>query len=155
MTTVLTYGTFDLFHVGHLNLLQRLSALGERLIVGVSTDEFNATKGKRTVVPYTDRARIVESIKGVDLVIPENSWDQKTTDIAEHSVDTFAMGDDWTGKFDELSTLCDVVYLPRTQGISSTDMKKVLNILDPAHLNQLHEALTSMSHVLEHYRDLD
>ena len=155
MTTVLTYGTFDLFHVGHLNLLNRLAALGDRLIVGVSTDEFNATKGKSTVVPYQDRAAIVQGIKGVDLVIPESAWDQKPRDIQEFSVDVFAMGNDWEGKFDELKNLCEVVYLPRTQGVSSTEMKTLLNILDPEHLDQLHEALTSMSKVLEHYRDLD
>lgn len=154
MTTVLTYGTFDLFHVGHLNLLNRLSALGDRLVVGVSSDEFNATKGKSTVVPFADRAAIVQGIKGVDLVVPENSWDQKLNDIREYDVDIFAMGDDWTGKFDELSSACKVVYLPRTQGISSTQMKSLLNVLDPTHLDQLHEALTSMSKVLDHYRDL-
>ncbi len=154
MTTVLTYGTFDLFHIGHLNLLNRLAALGDRLVVGVSTDEFNATKGKSTVVPYDDRAAIVQGIKGVDLVIPENSWEQKAHDIQEYDVDIFAMGDDWAGKFDELSSACKVVYLPRTQGISSTQMKTLLNVLDPAHLDQLHEALTSMGKVLDHYRDL-
>lgn len=155
MTTVLTYGTFDLFHVGHLNLLQRLADLGDRLIVGVSTDEFNAGKGKHTVVSYDNRARIVESIKGVDLVIPEQSWAQKVDDIREHGVDIFAIGDDWAGKFDELREHCEVVYLPRTQGISSTEMKQVLGILDPNHLTQLHEALSTMGQILEHYRDLD
>ncbi len=154
MTTVLTYGTFDLFHIGHLNLLKRLAELGDRLIVGVSSDEFNATKGKSTVVPFDDRAAIVQNIKGVDLVIKENSWAQKVTDIREHEVDIFAIGDDWAGKFDDLSSECEVVYLPRTHGVSSTQMKSLLNVLDPNHLEELHQALTSMGKVLDHYRDL-
>lgn len=153
-TTVLTYGTFDLFHIGHLNLIRRLTALGDRLIIAVSTDEFNAGKGKTSVVSYEDRARIVESIKGVDLVIPETSWEQKRTDVVEHGVDVFAIGDDWRGKFDELEELCRVEYLPRTDGISSTEIKQMLRVLDPEHLNEMQDALTTMSRLLEHYRDL-
>src|SRR3954471_10506568 len=107
MTTVLTYGTFDLFHIGHLNMINRLAELGDRLVIAVSTDEFNAVKGKTSVVSYEDRARIVASIKGVDLVIPEASWDQKVADIKEHEVDVFAIGDDWAGKFDELKDMCE------------------------------------------------
>lgn len=154
MTTVLTYGTFDLFHIGHLNLIQRLAELGDRLIIAVSTDEFNAIKGKTSVVSYADRAKIVNSIKGVDLVIPETSWDQKITDIKEHDVDVFAIGDDWTGKFDELKDLCEVVYLSRTDGISSTEIKQMLRVLDPTHITEMQEALSVMSRLLEHYRDL-
>ena len=153
-TTVLTYGTFDLFHIGHLKLLQRLSALGDRLVVGVSTDEFNAGKGKSSVVSYEDRAAIVGGIKGVDLVIPETSWEQKASDIREHDVDVFAIGDDWTGKFDELKELCEVVYLTRTDGISSTEIKQMLRVLDPTHITEMQEALAVMSRLLEHYRDL-
>lgn len=154
MTTVLTYGTFDLFHIGHLNLINRLRTLGDRLVIGVSTDEFNAGKGKTSVVSYEDRARIIESIKGVDLVIPETSWEQKVTDIKEHDVDIFAIGEDWTGKFDELKALCEVVYLPRTDGISSTEIKQMLRVLDPSHITEMQDALSVMSRLLEHYRDL-
>ncbi len=154
MTTVLTYGTFDLFHIGHLNLIQRLTELGDRLIIAVSTDEFNAGKGKTSVVSYEDRAKIVNSIKGVDLVIPETSWDQKVRDIKEHDVDVFAIGDDWAGKFDELKELCEVVYLTRTDGISSTEIKQMLRVLDPTHITEMQDALSVMSRLLEHYRDL-
>src|SRR5690348_11709621 len=154
MRTVLTYGTFDLFHVGHLRLIERLAAMGDRLVVGVSTDEFNAGKGKSSVVAYEDRAAIVSAIKGVDLVIPENDWAQKRADIVEHGVDVFVMGDDWTGKFDELSDLCEVVYLPRTTGISSTSIKQMLGGLDAGHLDELQRAVTTLSGLLDHYRDL-
>ena len=154
MTTVLTYGTFDLFHIGHLNLIERLSQMGDRLIIAVSTDEFNAGKGKTSVVSYEDRARIISSIKGVDLVIPETSWEQKASDIKEHDVDIFAIGEDWAGKFDELKELCEVVYLPRTDGISSTEIKQMLRVLDPSHITEMQDALAVMSRLLEHYRDL-
>lgn len=154
MRTVLTYGTFDLFHVGHLRLIERLAAMGDRLVVGVSTDEFNAGKGKTSVVSYQDRADIVSSIKGVDLVIPENSWEQKRADIVEHEVDVFVMGDDWTGRFDELKELCEVVYLPRTKGISSTSIKQMLGGLDAGHLDELQRAVTTLTGLLDHYRDL-
>ena len=154
MTTVLTYGTFDLFHIGHLNMINRLAALGDRLVIAVSTDEFNAGKGKSSVVSYEDRAKIVSSIKGVDLVIPETSWDQKVSDIKEYGVDIFAIGDDWAGKFDELKELCEVVYLTRTDGISSTEIKQMLRVLDPSHIAEMQDALSVMSRLLEHYRDL-
>ncbi len=154
MTTVLTYGTFDLFHIGHLNMISRLAELGDRLVIAVSTDEFNAAKGKSSVVSYEDRATIVSSIKGVDLVIPEMSWDQKSSDIKEYDVDIFAIGDDWSGKFDELKELCEVVYLSRTEGISSTEIKQMLRVLDPAHITEMQDALSVMSRLLEHYRDL-
>lgn len=154
MTTVLTYGTFDLFHIGHLRLIERLAALGDRLIVGVSTDEFNAGKGKRSVVSYDDRAAIVQSIKGVDLVLPERSWEQKRADIVEHGVDVFVMGDDWAGKFDELSDVCEVRYLPRTSGVSSTEIKEMLRTLDPVHIEEMQTALGTLTRLLEHYRDL-
>lgn len=124
--TVITYGTFDLFHIGHLKLLQRLKSLGDRLIVAVSTDEFNAGKGKTTVIPYEQRAEIVANIKCVDLVIPESSWEQKITDVQKYNVDIFAMGNDWEGKFDFLKEYCEVVYLERTTGISSTQLKQTL-----------------------------
>lgn len=124
--TIITYGTFDLFHIGHLKLLQRLKSLGDELIVAVSTDEFNTIKGKKTIIPYAQRAEIVENIKCVDMVIPENDWEQKTKDVQKYNIDVFAIGNDWEGKFDFLKEYCDVVYLDRTDGISSTQLKNTL-----------------------------
>lgn len=121
--TVLTYGTFDLFHIGHLRLIERMRQIGDKIIVGVSTDEFNRLKGKFSLIPYADRAAIVGAVKGVDLVIPETCWEQKESDIRTHGVSHFVMGSDWTGKFDHLRELCEVVYLPRTVGISSTSIR--------------------------------
>lgn len=138
--TILTYGTFDMFHIGHLKLLQRLKKLGDKLIVAVSTDEFNAVKGKKTIIPYDQRAAIVEAIKYVDLVIPEESWEQKVQDIQKHNVSVFAMGDDWNGKFDFLKEHCEVVYLPRTEDISSTDLKDQLKKISQINLNDLNQA---------------
>lgn len=148
---VLTYGTFDLFHIGHLNLLQRLKELGDVLVVGVSTDEFNASKGKQTIVSFQDRLRIVQNIKCVDLAIAENSWDQKRDDIQKHGVSVFGIGDDWKGKFDELADLCEVVYLPRTADVSSTSMKKLLNVLDKTHIDELRQALGIISTIIERF----
>ena len=127
--TVITYGTFDLFHVGHLRLLQRAKTFGDRLIVGVSTDEFNEIKGKKTIIPYEQRAEIVANIKCVDLVIPEKSWKQKTDDVKNYDVDFFVIGEDWKGKFDFLKESCEVIYLPRTKGISTTQLKNVIKNL--------------------------
>ena len=124
---VITYGTFDMFHIGHLLLLQRLKELGDTLIVGVSTDEFNQIKGKKTLIPYKDRATIVENIKCVDFVLPETDWNQKIIDIKKYNVDIFAIGDDWRGKFDFLSKYCQVIYLERTADISTTFLKNTLN----------------------------
>lgn len=121
---ILTYGTFDLFHHGHVRLLQRLSALGSELIVGVSTDEFNAIKGKQCFMPYEQRRMILESCRYVSRVIPEENWDQKRTDIVNYNVSTFAMGDDWAGKFDDLSDLAEVLYLPRTENVSTTELRE-------------------------------
>ena len=129
MKTVITYGTFDLFHVGHLRLLERAKALGDRLVVAVSTDTFNEGKGKKTIIPYADRAEIVAAINCVDEVIPENNWEQKRNDIRDHNVTTFVMGADWEGKFDELKELCEVVYLPRTDNISTTELKRSMAII--------------------------
>ena len=122
--TVLTYGTFDLFHIGHVRLLRRLSEMGDRLIVGCSTDEFNAIKGKACVMPFEERAEILRACSYVTEVIPENDWAQKRADIQALAVDIFAMGDDWAGKFDDLADLCEVIYLPRTEDVSTTDLKK-------------------------------
>ena len=129
MKTVITYGTFDLFHVGHLKLLERARALGDRLVVAVSTDKFNEGKGKRTAIPYADRAAIVRAIRFVDEVIPEESWEQKTHDVRRLGVDVFVMGDDWRGKFDNLKPLCEVVYLPRTDMVSTTSIKEAVALL--------------------------
>lgn len=126
MKTVLTYGTFDLLHVGHINLLRRARELGDRLIVGLSTDEFNRVKEKKAYYSYNDRKIILESLRFVDKVIPENNWEQKVQDVLEHNVDVFVMGDDWKGKFDFLSEYCKVIYLPRTIGISTTQIKNDL-----------------------------
>lgn len=126
MKRVITYGIFDLFHIGHLNLLKRAKALGDYLIVAVSSDEFNLQKGKVCKIKDTDRMQIVEAIKYVDQVIPETSWDQKIEDVKKYDVDVFVMGDDWKGKFDFLKDYCEVVYLPRTEGISSTQLKEEL-----------------------------
>ncbi len=124
--TIITYGTFDMFHIGHLKLLQRLKALGDKLIVAVSTDEFNQVKGKKVIIPFHQRKEIVENIKCVDLVIPEDNWEQKVTDVAKHDVDVFAIGADWEGHFDFLKEHCEVTYLERTDGISTTQLKDTL-----------------------------
>jgi glycerol-3-phosphate cytidylyltransferase len=124
MRTILTYGTFDLFHVGHLNLLKRARALGDRLVVALSTDEFNLNmKSKVTAIPYEDRKIILEELRCVDLVIPEENWEQKVLDIKRYHIDTFVIGHDWEGEFDFLKEHCEVVYLPRTDNISTTDIK--------------------------------
>ncbi|KAA3619692.1 MAG: glycerol-3-phosphate cytidylyltransferase [Calditrichaeota bacterium] len=123
MKKIITYGTFDLFHYGHLRILQRAKSLGDYLIVAVSTDEFNALKGKKCTYPYSHRAQIVEAIKYVDEVIPEENWEQKERDIVENKVDIFVMGNDWKGKFDHLKTQCQVKYLSRTEDISTTEVK--------------------------------
>ena len=123
---VITYGTFDMFHIGHLKLLQRLQELGDELIVAVSTDEFNQLKGKKVLIPYEQRAEIVSNIKGVDRVIPEENWEQKIEDIKRYDIDIFAIGEDWKGEFDFLKEYCEVVYLPRTKNISTTKLKKSL-----------------------------
>jgi len=126
MKKVITYGTFDLFHIGHLNVLQRAKSDMDYLVVAVSTDEFNEGKGKKTIIPFEQRMEIVKNIKCVDEVIAENSWSQKEDDIRKYNIDRFVIGDDWKGKFDELSKLCEVVYLTRTENISSTSLKKAL-----------------------------
>lgn len=123
MKRVITYGTFDLLHRGHINLLKRAKELGDYLIVGVSTDEFNALKGKKAYYSYADRKYILEAIRYVDQVIPEENWDQKITDVQKYHIDTFVIGNDWRGQFDFLKPYCEVIYLPRTQGISTTQIK--------------------------------
>ncbi|ANU22589.1 glycerol-3-phosphate cytidylyltransferase [Planococcus donghaensis] len=123
MKKVITYGTFDLIHHGHINILKRAKENGDYLIVGLSTDEFNAIKGKAAYHSYEERKLILEAIKYVDEVIPESNWGQKVSDITNNKVDLFVMGSDWEGKFDELMDYCEVIYLPRTEGISTTKIK--------------------------------
>ena len=131
MKTILTYGTFDLFHVGHVRLLERLKALGDRLIIGCSTDEFNNLKGKKCIFSYKDRREILCACKYVDFVFAEESWEQKVADVKKYNVDMFSIGDDWAGEFDflEAEGHCRVVYLPRTEGISTTDVRSTVNHL--------------------------
>lgn len=121
---ILTYGTYDLLHIGHIKLLKRAKALGDYLIVGLSTDDFNRLKHKDCFLPYEQRKAVLESIRYVDKVIPEENWEQKKWDIEKHKVDVFVMGNDWEGKFDELKKYCKVVYLQRTENISTTMLKK-------------------------------
>lgn len=132
MKKVITYGTFDLLHVGHINLLRRAKALGDYLVVVLSSDEFNAIKNKKAYYPYEDRKIILEAIKYVDEVLPEYTWEQKIDDVVNNKIDVFVMGDDWEGKFDFLKDYCEVVYLPRTEGISTTKIKSDLNSKDTA-----------------------
>lgn len=149
MKTVITYGTFDLLHVGHIRLLKRLRSLGDQLIVGISSDEFNAIKGKKSFFSYEERAEIVESCKYVTSVFPEHHWEQKKSDITKHNADIFAMGDDWEGKFDELSSICDVVYLPRTEDISTTDIKKALSGINFDELDKIESSLHDVINIVK------
>jgi glycerol-3-phosphate cytidylyltransferase len=146
--TIITYGTFDLFHIGHLQILKRLKEMGDRLVVGVSTDDFNKEKGKKTIIPFSDRLEIIKSIKYVDEAFAEENWNQKVSDIKKYNAQTFAMGSDWTGKFDHLKAHCTVLYLPRTDGISSTEIKKSLQLLSTAHIQDLKQALDLISSIV-------
>ena len=128
MKRVITYGTFDLLHYGHINLLRRAKALGDYLIVALSTDEFNwREKQKKSYFSYDERKAMLEAIRYVDLVIPEENWGQKKADVEKYHVDVFVIGDDWTGQFDFLRDQCEVVYLPRTPEISTTKIKTELH----------------------------
>ena len=133
MKRILTYGTFDLLHYGHIRILERAKKLGDYLIVALSTDEFNAIKNKKSYYTYEQRKMILEACRYVDLVIPENNWEQKVDDVKNYHADIFVMGDDWEGnpKFELLREYCDVVYLPRTEGISTTKIKKELGLQQP------------------------
>ena len=124
MKRIITYGTFDVLHYGHINLLKRAKALGDYLIVALSSDEFNEVKNKKSYYTYEQRKKILEACRYVDLVIPECNWEQKISDIKKYEADIFVMGDDWKGKFDFLKDYCDVVYIPRTPDVSSTQTKK-------------------------------
>lgn len=137
MPTVITYGSFDLFHIGHLRLFRRLREMGDRLAVGVSTDDFNRLKGKQTIIPFEHRIEIVRAIREVDVAFPETRWEQKADDIRTYDAEIFAMGEDWRGRFDDLASLCRVVYLPRTRGVSSSALRNELFAQDGEQLKDL------------------
>lgn len=142
MKRILTYGTFDLLHYGHIRLLQRAKALGDYLIVAVSTDEFNELKGKKAYHDYETRKKMLEAIRYVDLVIPEENWEQKISDVKDYNVDVVVMGSDWAGsdRFNYLNEYCEVVYLDRTEGISTTKIKEDLGLQEPVNgINQIPE----------------
>ncbi|MBO5896831.1 MAG: glycerol-3-phosphate cytidylyltransferase [Clostridia bacterium] len=130
MKRILTYGTFDLLHYGHIRILKRAKELGDYLVVALSTDEFNATKGKKAYHSYETRKKMLEAIRYVDLVIPENNWEQKIQDIKDYKIDVCVMGDDWAGsdKFDYLKEYCEVKFLERTPGVSTTMIKNDLQL---------------------------
>lgn len=149
--TILTYDTFDLFHIVHLRLLQRLRALGDRLVMSVSTDEFNQSKGKQTIVPFVDRAEIISALSCVDQAIPETCWEQKAGGIKQHQVGVLGAGDDWRCKFDDLDSVCEAVNLPYTVGISSTQISNSLKVLSVEHVRELKQALDLMSANVERF----
>ncbi len=124
---ILTYGTYDLLHYGHVMLLRRARALGDSLAVGLSSEEFNAIKGKKSAMSYDERKSLLEELRCVDEVFPEHNWEQKTGDIQRLGASVLVMGDDWQGKFDHFGKFCDVVYLSRTPEISSTLLRKALS----------------------------
>jgi len=124
MKRIVTYGTFDIIHSGHIRLLRRARELGDELYVGLSSDSFNLVKHKQSLLDFTNRKIILEAIRYVDFVFAEEDWEQKKEDIAKYAIDVFVMGDDWRGKFDFMEEYCDVVYLPRTPNISTTMLKK-------------------------------
>lgn len=147
MSKLLTYGTFDLFHVGHVRLLKRLKGLTDKLVVGVSTDEFNSVKGKQSVFSFEERREIVSSCRYVDEVIAETCWEQKAEDIRNLGITCFAIGDDWAGHFDFLSEYCEILYLPRTEAISTTKIKQVIlatNELDDNVLDNYREIVSTV-----------
>ena len=133
MKRILTYGTFDLLHFGHIEILRRARALGDYLVVAVSTDEFNDIKNKKAYHNYETRKKMLEAIRYVDLVIPEENWEQKRDDVLKYEIDTVVMGSDWEGNenFECLKDICEVVYLPRTEGVSTTKIKEDLNLQEP------------------------
>jgi glycerol-3-phosphate cytidylyltransferase len=150
MKTVITYGTFDLFHIGHINLLKRLRHLGDRLVVGCSTDEFNHVKGKKTIMPFDHRAEILSSIRYVDKVIQETCWEQKRDDIRQENASIFAMGDDWVGRFDDLNDICQVVYLPRTQDVSTTEIRQLVHAMYAEQIGELKNTVFHLNQIVQH-----
>ena len=145
----ITYGTFDMFHIGHLELIKRMKELAEEVVVAVSTDEFNSIKGKKTIIPYDQRAEIISALQYVDKVIPEDNWEQKTDDVKSLDIDLFVMGDDWQGKFDYLKDHCQVCYLPRTRGISSTKLKHSLDTLSSISTEDINQAFQILKRIKE------
>jgi len=145
LTTIVTYGTYDLYHIGHVKLLKRLKQMGDRLVVGLSTDEFNRVKGKQVVIPFEDRKEILLSCRYVDAVFEEHCWEQKREDLIRENADIFAIGDDWAGKFDELEDIVKVIYLPRTKDISTTELKTVLSYLDKEKVNEIKNVMSNLS----------
>ena len=147
----MTYGTFDLFHVGHVRLLKRIRDLGDRLVVGLSSDEFNKVKGKKVIIPFADRKEILLSCRYVDDVFQENTWEQKREDIIREKAEIFAIGDDWAGKFDDLDDIVKVLYLPRTKDISTTELKTVIREINA---EKLHEAKNVADHLVDLLRKI-
>ena len=147
--SVITYGTFDLFHVGHLRLLRRAKGFGNSLHVGVSSDEFNKKKGKETVIGFEERVEIISSLSFVDTVFAEHSWEQKEQDIRRLNAQVFVMGDDWQGKFDHLSNLCEVKYIPRTEIISTTLLKEQISVISSENLSNIRNLVTKLSSILD------
>mgnify|MGYP004524006177 CR=1 FL=1 len=142
MKRVLTYGTFDLLHYGHIEILRRAKALGDYLVVALSTDEFNKIKGKKAYHSYEIRKKMLEAIRYVDLVIPEENWEQKINDVKDYKIDIVVMGSDWenSDQFEYLRDYCEVIYLPRTEGVSTTKIKHDLGLQQPIdNVNQIPE----------------
>lgn len=144
MKKIITYWTFDILHKWHINLLKRAKELWDYLIVWLSSDKFNELKNKKSFYSYEERKLLLESIKYVDEVIPENSWEQKTNDIKKYNIDTFVIWDDWEWKFDELKKYCNVVYLSRTPNISTTKLKWLIKWLNDENINKLEQVLEAM-----------
>ncbi|HAT3809991.1 TPA: glycerol-3-phosphate cytidylyltransferase [Morganella morganii] len=149
MKKVITYGTFDLFHIGHVRLLKRLKSYGDYLVVAISTDEFNKLKGKESFCSFEERREIVEACKYVDEVIPEYNWEQKELDIKKYNIDILGMGNDWEGKFDSLKNICEVIYLDRTENISTTKIKKELSVITPDKVKELEISVNNIFDIIK------
>lgn len=147
--TIITYGTFDLFHVGHVRLLKRLKKMGDRLVVGLSNDDFNRLKEKKTIMNYEQRKEVLESCCYVDEVFEEYEWEQKEQDIIRYEADVFAMGSDWAGKFDNLQKVTEVVYLPRTKDISTTEIKELVHNLNVDKKNEILHLISNVNQAIQ------
>lgn len=144
MKKIITYWTFDLLHRGHINILRRAKELWDHLTVAISSDEFNKIKNKTSFYGYEERKFMLEAIKYVDEVIPENDWEQKVRDVKERNIDVFVMWDDWEGKFDFLREYCEVIYLPRTEWISTTQLKSTLKGINNENIEKIEEVLNAL-----------